>query len=187
MPFETIGHSSPRRQIALRAHPVAGSALGASNHWRLSMLRSYRKSAGENFAERNNCLGTEQSHRLQSLVNEVQEVFVVAGLNFQKHIVLPGGVMAFDNFGYFFDSFKNLVELVGFLEEYADESACVVPKSRGFNQSAGTFENVSSLQFGNTLMDRRTTHTAFARDFQKRLAPVIDEHLENFGVEVVNL
>jgi len=151
------------------------------------MLGSDGERAGEYLAERDEGLGAEQAHGLQLFVDEMEQVLVVAGIYLHEHVILPGGVVALYHFGHLFKPVNNLVEFIGFLEEHPDEGTGVVAESRRLDQSAGTLQDVGSLQLGDALVDCGTAYATFAGDFQKRFAAVVDQHLENFGVEVINL
>ena len=109
--------------------------------------------AAEDFAEGDEGLGAEESQGLQALVDEVEEMLVVAGIHLDEHVVLTGGEVALHHFGYFFEFLYYFVEFVRLFEEDAYESAGVISECSGFDECARSFEDVCSLKFSDALMD----------------------------------
>ena len=62
-------------------------------------------------------------------------MLVVFGIDFDEHVILAGGVMAFNHFRNFFEFFNDTGKLVGVFEEDADKGTCVVTQCGGLDES----------------------------------------------------
>ena len=152
-----------------------------------SFLILDRKRAGEHLAEWDDGLGAKHTHRLELVVDEMEEVFVVTGIQLDKHVILAGGEMHFGHFRNGVELLDDFVKRRGFLEIDSDKSTCVISQGGGLDESARTFKDIGCLQLGDTLMNRRTADATLAGDFEERLPSVVYQHLEYFGVQLVNL
>ncbi len=120
-------------------------------------------------------------------MNQVEEMLVVTGIDFHQHVILAGCVMAFYHFGHSLELFNYLAEVFRIFQEKSDKGAGVVAQRCGFDQRTRAFKYVCRLQLGYALVYGGTAHATFAGYFQERLATVVNEHLENLRVELVNL
>lgn len=143
--------------------------------------------AGEHFTERDDGLGAEQTHRLEFVVDEMEEMLVVTGVELHEHVILAGGEVNLGHFRNGAELFDDVVKRSGFLEVDSDKSACVISQSGGLDERARSFKDVGRLKLGDTLMNRGTADATLAGDFEERLPSVVYQHLEDFGVQLVNL
>ena len=56
----------------------------------------------------------------------MQKMLVVAGIDFNKHVILPGGEVAFNHFGNLLELLNHFVEMFRLLKENAHESTSVI-------------------------------------------------------------
>ena len=147
----------------------------------------YGESTREHFAERDYRLRTQQPKRLKLLVNESQKMLIVVSIHLNQQIILPRGEMTFHHFGHRLNPLYKRLILVRLLEEYAHKGAGVVAQRSRLDLCTRAIQKVGSLQLGYALMDSGTRYATFARNFQKRLTTIIHKHLQNLGVEVVEL
>ena len=166
-----------RCRTSVRATEYAGGLV----------LRLYGEGAGEDFTEGNDGFGAKHSHGLEFVVDEVEQVLVVVGVDLHEHVVGAGGEVNFGDFGHYLEFLDYVVEGGSFLEVDTHEGASVVAQGGGLDQSARTFKDIGGLEFCDALVNGSTADATFAGDFKERLATVVDKHLKNFGVQFVNL
>ena len=80
----------------------------------------------EHFLEGDERLAATQSHLDELVVDDVEQVVVVLGIEFDEQVILAGGVVALHDLGHGLQSLNNLVELRGVIEEEPDVGAGAV-------------------------------------------------------------
>ena len=145
------------------------------------------KLAAERFFEGDNRFGTRQPQRLQFGVDNLQQVVVVAGVYFQEHIILTGGIVAFYDFGNMLQFIDDLFELSRRLQVHTDVGARLEADSVGVEGKFRTFDDAEIGQFLHALVYGCSRYIAFTSHFQERNARVRCDKSQNFIIEIIQL
>lgn len=92
--------------------------------------------AAETFLEGDECFGARHAEVLDAL-EESEHVVVVACKDFDEDVVFAGGIVTFDNFGYFLEGRNNGIVLAWVAEVDTDVGASVVTHGCGSNEALG--------------------------------------------------
>ena len=112
----------------------------------------YRHLAFEYFLEGYESFGTGQTQSLNLVLEYVQKVVVVVGHDFYKDVVLAGGKVALNDFGYVLQLFDDMVELSGITQEETYVGAGVVTDCRRIDKTLRAFDDTVCNQALYTLV-----------------------------------
>ena len=137
----------------------------------------------EHFLEGDESLAAPQSHFHEAVVDNLQQVVVVLGIEFDEQVILAGCEIALDNLGDGLESSDNFIELRGVVEEKADVGASLEAYRGRINQGNGAPDDAHVVKFLNALMDGSTRNIARPGDFEIRLTRIEREHLQNLVIK----
>lgn len=125
---------------------------------------------------------TRQAERLQFVVNEFEQVVIVACVDLDEHVVAASRVVALHHLWYLLQFFNNGIERAGIFQVESYIGARFVANLLWVNNELRAFDNTKVGEFLDALMDSCTTNIAFSCYFQKRNTSILSNHLEDLLV-----
>ncbi len=126
----------------------------------------------EHLLERDEGLCPGEAERLYLILKQVQQVVVVAGVEFDEYVVLAGGEMTLDDLGYFFQGVDHVGERGWVAEENAYVGASLVSERGGVDQAFSALYYAVGGEALDALMYGGTAHATFAGDLKVGFAGV---------------
>ena len=147
----------------------------------------YRNLALYALVERDECLRRNHSrNHLHLVVEQVHELFVVAGIYLEQHGVGTGGEVAFHYLRDGEQLLHHILVHASAFEVDADVCAGGVAHALGIDIESAAGNHAASDEMLYTLMDGSTRHTAFGRHIFEWDTGVLLENAQYLLVEIVN-
>lgn len=125
---------------------------------------------------------TRQAQRLQFVVNEFEQVVIVACVDFDEHVVAASRVMTLHYLGYLLQFLYYRIEGAGVFQVEAYIGARFVANLLWVDNELRALDNPQIGEFLDALMDSCTTNVALSCYFQKRNTSILSNHLEDLLV-----
>lgn len=109
--------------------------------------------ATEGFFKGDEGLGAGQAQGLQLFVDDAEHVTVVLGVDFDEHVVLAGGVVAFHDLRNFVERLHHVAEMAWIFEEDAQEGTGLVTDLVGVQDEFRAFDDAQVGELLNALVD----------------------------------
>lgn len=176
-----------RRKNAMRPVPRQGRAASYGVRSAFLLLDRYGDDALDALLERDEGLGGDYAlYALHLVVEQVHELLIVAGIEFDEHGVRTGGEVAFHDLGDLEELLDNLLVHAAALKVESDVGTGGVADALRVDTEAAAGDDAALDEVLHALVDGRTRHAAGCRYVLEGYSCVLGKNAENLSVEIVD-